>query len=199
MECKAVQAAVSRDYITGKLKIEYLIESGVSSADIEQMSDKVLRLKAVQWRNKRSLDANAYYWTLTAKLAEALKISKPCAHNLILRKYGQVVTFDGAGAYVRIPDTDAAEQAALEASTYHIRPTHQVISGKDGVDYRTYIMLKGSSDYDTREMTELIDGLVGDCKELGIETLPPAELARMMQAYEERIKNHEKASQCFNK
>ena len=38
-------------------------------------------------------------------------------------------------------------------------------------------------------MSELINGLVSECKEQGIETLPPDELARMMAEYEE---NHRK-------
>ena len=49
--------------------------------------------------------------------------------------------------------------------------------------YRTYIMLRGSSSYDTKEMARLIDGLVSECKEVGIETLPPDEVERMMAAY----------------
>lgn len=200
MECKAIQSAVSRDWVTGKVKIEYQIESSVSPADIERATGKILRLKAVQWKEKRSLDANAYYWVLLSRLAEVLHISKPRAHNLMLRKYGQPETFDGAGAYIRIPDTVKAEEEALEASTYHIRPTSQVVSGTDGVNYRTYVLIKGSSEYDTREMGELIDGLIGDCKELGIETLPPEEITRMLQTYESnRRKNDgEKAMEHSN-
>ena len=38
-------------------------------------------------------------------------------------------------------------------------------------------------------MSELINGLVSECKEQGIETLTPDELARMMKDYEE---NHKK-------
>lgn len=51
--------------------------------------------------------------------------------------------------------------------------------------YRTYVMLKGSSDYDTREMSELIDGLVSECKECGIETATPEELQRMLDLYDQ--------------
>ena len=50
------------------------------------------------------------------------------------------------------------------------------------------MMLKGSSEYDTKEMSHLIDGLVSECKEMGIETLPPEELERMMAAYDRKIK-----------
>ena len=102
----------------------------------------------------------------------------------MLRRYGQNLTIDGHGAYIRIPDTEKAVEMALEASEYHIRPTSQVVTGKDGVNYRTYIMLMGSRQYDTAEMSHLIDGLVDECKALGIETIPPDELARMMADYE---------------
>ena len=78
----------------------------------------------------------------------------------------------------------------LEAETYHIKPTSQVQKGADGTLFRTYKMLRGSSTYDTKEMSYLIDGLVGECRELGIETLPPRELERMMAVYEQ---NHNKS------
>ena len=47
----------------------------------------------------------------------------------------------------------------------------------------TYLLLKGSSEYDSQEMSQFIDGIILDCKDLGIETLPPEELARMMAAW----------------
>ena len=46
-------------------------------------------------------------------------------------------------------------------------------------------MLRGSSTYDTKEMSELIDGLVSECREQGIETLPSEEFDRMMAAYDQ--------------
>ena len=46
------------------------------------------------------------------------------------------------------------------------------------------MMLRGSHDYDTREMSVLIDGLVSECKEVDIETIPPDELRRLMERYE---------------
>lgn len=78
------------------------------------------------------------------------------------------------------------EKRTLEADTYHIRPTAQIKPGKDGVNYRAYIMRRGSSTYDKKEMSMLIDGLVSDCMEMGIETLPSGELERMMSVYEQK-------------
>ena len=184
MDGKGTLKSVSKDWLSGKFHLTFEVENNVSQ-QITAIQGKELRITAKQWREKRSLDANAYYWVLIAKLAESMHISKPRAHNLMLRRYGQNLTIDGHGAYIRIPDTEKAEEMALEASEWHIRPTSEVIRGNDGVNYRTYVMLMGSSGYDTAEMSHLIDGLVDECKALGIETLPPDELARMMAAYEE--------------
>lgn len=49
-------------------------------------------------------------------------------------------------------------------------------------------MLRGSSTYDTDEMSKLINGLVSECQEMGIETLPPQELERMMDIYDQHYK-----------
>lgn len=138
-------------------------------------------------REKRSLDANSYYWLLCSRLAEAMYVSKPYMHNRLLRRYGQIEIIGGQAVYIVIPDTDEAKMEVDEAELYHLRPTSQVKTGKDGKMYRTYMMLKGSSAYDTREMALLIDGLVSECREAGIETLPPEELERMMTAYGKKI------------
>lgn len=138
-------------------------------------------------RGKRSRDANAYYWKLVSEAADMLHVSKPYMHNQLLRRYGQIAIIDGQAVYAVIPDTDEAQRAVDEAQTYHLKPTSQVKPGKGGIMYRTYMMLKGSSEYDTKEMSHLIDGLVSECKEMGIETIPPEELESMMAAYGKKI------------
>lgn len=188
MESKGTLIDVSRDWKTGKMRLTFEFDSDVSAA-IDKIKDKLLRITVKLWRDKRSLNANSYYWVLLSRLAEAVGISKPRAHNLMLRKYGQNLVIDSQIAFLVIPDTEEAEETALEAESFHIRPTSQVKQGKDGKMYRTYTVLAGSSTYDTKEMSELINGLVSECKEQGIETLTPDELARMMKDYEE---NHKK-------
>ena len=188
MESKGTLIDVSRDWKTGKMRLTFEFDSDVSAA-IDKIKDKLLRITVKLWRDKRSLDANSYYWVLLSRLAEAVGISKPRAHNLMLRKDGQNLVIDSQIAFLVIPDTEEAEETALEAESFHIRPTSQVKQGKDGKMYRTYTVLAGSSTYDTKEMSELINGLVSECKEQGIETLTPDELARMMKDYEE---NHKK-------
>lgn len=50
---------------------------------------------------------------------------------------------------------------------------------------RTYIFMRGSHDYDTKEMTILLDGMIQEAQSVGIETLTPDQLAEM-RAYEQR-------------
>ncbi|MFR6330980.1 MAG: hypothetical protein ACLUOI_20720 [Eisenbergiella sp.] len=131
-------------------------------------------------------DANAYYWQLPSRLAESAGISKNRAHNPCcgVRQMRQSM----AMIYVVVPDDDSGEEKALEAETYHIKPTSEVKQARDGAAFRTYIMLRGSSTYDTREMSELINGLVSECREMGIETMTPDQLAEMMALYEQHRK-----------
>lgn len=163
---------------------EITLEVDGDAEDIERLKDKKLAVELKQYREKRSLDANAYYWVLVGKLADVLGQSSAWVHNHMLRKYGQIMVIDDQGVYTVLPDTDEAQKAIDEAETYHLKPTSQVKPGKGGKMYRTYMMLRGSSDYDTKEMSQLIDGLVSECKEAGIETLSPKEIERMMESYE---------------
>lgn len=183
MEGKGILVGAAKNYRTGKMDVTFEMDSDITG-ELDAILEKPLRITAKLWREHRSLNANAYYFALLAKLAEAMHISKTRAHNLMLRRYGQDFILDGCLAYIVVPDTDEAEETALESETFHIKPTSEVRPGKDGRNYRTYKLLRGSHEYDTKEMSELIDGLVSEAKELGIETLPPQELEEMMRAYE---------------
>lgn len=149
------------------------IVSFLMTADREKLFD--LR----EHRERRSLTQNSYYWKLLSLTADKLKMSKPELHNRMLRKYGQRQYIGGLLVRIPIPDTDEAEEAALAAETFHITPTSDVKTGKDGRQYRTYLMLRGSSDYDTREMSVLLDGMINEAQQQDIETLTPMELERM--------------------
>lgn len=192
MESKGTLRDVSRNWKSGRMRLTFEMESDVAPF-IDKIKGKPLRISVKQWRNKRSLDANAYYWVLLSKLAEAVNISKTRAHNIMLRKYGQVLLIDSRMSFQAIPDTQEAEETALETERFHIRPTSQVKLGKDGTAYRTYIVLLGSSYYNTKEMAHLIDGLVSECKEVGIETATPEELSRMLELYEANRKRRGEA------
>lgn len=175
--------------LSGSLTITLEIQQmGADEATAFLNMDK-LDVEIKKHSKKRSKEANRYYWELSSRLAEALHVSKPYIHNYLLRKYGQLEIISGQAIYAVLPDTDEAMKKADEDQMVHLRPTSEVKIGKDGTMFRTYMMIKGSHEYNTKEMSELIDGLISECKEMGIETIPLAELERMMKDYE---KHHAK-------
>mgnify|MGYP002516127402 CR=1 FL=1 len=185
MEFTGKIAGINVDWQTGRYAVTFTCnEPAAVKQNYDKLKDiEILDIKAVKHRKKRSLNANRYYWELITKLAEKVHISNNCCHNLMLRKYGQIYQFGEDCSWVYIPDTTDAENAALESETFHVKPTSQVARFEDGSMRRGYILLKGSSEYDTKEMSRLIDGLVSECKEQGIETLSPEELEQMMKAW----------------
>ena len=157
---------------------------------LAQSEDKYFEVK--EHHTRRTLTQNAYYWQLLSQVADALKMSKTELHNRMIRDFGQRDLFNGSVLITYLPDTPEAEGKALAAETYHVKPTSQVRVDKHGVPRRTYVIMRGSSDYNTKEMSVLVDGLVQEAKNLGIETLTPAELAEI-RAYEQAKENRAKA------
>lgn len=178
MECKAIIKDITPT-LDGAVLILHI--SDPTGAD--ELMGKELRLALKQWHRKRSLNANNYFYVLVGKLADRLNVSKSFVHNLMLRKYGQIQTIDERPVYVVIPETLETQAKVDEDDYTHLLPTDEVKIGKDGKAYRTYLMLKGSHELNSKEMGILIDGLVADCKDVGIETMTPAEIEQLKEKW----------------
>lgn len=149
--------------------------------ELSQMEKLDVEIK--KHREKRSLDANAYYWVLVGKIGKATGDSKNHVHNIMLDRYGELDQMpDGS----LIPFCIRDDIDYLEFPYPHLKPTQKTLS-KGGRMYRWFYQIKGSSEYDTAEMSRLIDGVISECQGMGIETIPPAELERMMAAYGKKI------------
>lgn len=168
--------------LEGKMTITFET-SGIEANEISKLSqsDK-LDVEIKKHREKRSLDANAYYWLLVGKIRKATGDSNNRIHNMMLDRYGELERMpDGT----LIPFCIRDDIDHLEFPYPHLKPTQKTLSKGDKL-YRWYYQIKGSSEYNTAEMSHLIDGIVSECKEMGIETLPPEELERMMAAYDKK-------------
>lgn len=130
-----------------------------------------LRIKAVQYREKRSLDANAYLWVLLQKLAEVMRSDKWSIYLQMLKRYGQftyIVVKPNAVDGVKKQWRECEEIGEID------------VNGTKAVQMLCYY---GSSTYDTKEMSVLIDGVVSECQELGIKTISPEELRQMKERW----------------
>lgn len=185
MQLRGVLYGVLKD-VEGNTIITFKV--GKEMPDMSLLEGNDLDIKIVQHREKRTMTQNAYYWVLLAKLAAKLRISTARLHNMKLREVAPPFVIDGKIAMQPIPDTDKAANELLEATTYHLKPTSGIIVGNDDAIYRWYVVLRGSSTFDTQEMTVLLDSLIEDCKSYGIETMTPDELEKMRQWEKEREK-----------
>lgn len=184
MKTKGRFTGMSRDLDGGLIVSFRVFEEKKVLRHLNEMKDEgTIQITAEPVKKTRSLSANAYYWALAGRLAAKLGISTSRMHNLLLRRYGATETIDGEELICFIPDTEKAEEAALEADTYHIKPTSATKLFKDGALRRMYKILKGSHEYDTKEMSVLINGVVDECNHVGIPTATPEEVREMMERY----------------
>lgn len=142
----------------------------------DKTKDKELNIEIKQFREGRSLNANAYFHVLCDKIAKALKISAIEAKNMMLCSYGQL---DEDVKHIILDD----EIEWKKVESLHLRPTTHTKVLDNGKLYRVYHVIRGSHTYDTLEMSRLIDGTVEDAKVLGIETMTPAEIERMVNVW----------------
>lgn len=145
----------------------------IDISDLKAVIDKgkELSVEIKQYRQKRSLDANAYFWVLLSKMADALGTTKDELYLIMLERYGVFTHV--------VVKPNVVERVKQEWRT--VRELGEVtINGKTGIQLQCYF---GSSTYDTKEMSVLIDGVVSECKEMGIETMTPEELTLLKQEW----------------
>lgn len=141
---------------------------------INKYKDKPLQVKIEPIRQKRSLDANGYMWVLCDKIADAIKSTRT-------EVYKQAIREVGVWQDVAIQRKDLAGWISAWESMgigYQVEVHDSKI--KDCNRVRMYL---GSSKYDTKQMSRLIDYIVDEAKELDIETLTPDEIAQMKQQW----------------
>lgn len=100
----------------------------------------------------------------------------------MIGRYGQQEFLDDGQQVVlksNIPVSKMLEQEFL-----HCIPCGA--KNENGTDVVFYKVFRGSHTYDSKEMSILIEGTVTEAKELGIETLSPAELERMTRMWGEK-------------
>jgi hypothetical protein len=184
MEFKGKISSAFRDIVTGKWNLTFSTDQNVAEA-AQIFSGKDIDVKLKQHKEKRSLDANAYYWCLLTKLARIHGWSNAEAHNRMLRDYGQYERVEGQLIAIPLPDTDQTEREVLNKMEYHLALSPKVTIMK-GETKRVYLLLRGSSTYNTEEMARLISGLIEECRYSGIpdsEIMTPFEKQKLYEQY----------------
>lgn len=135
-----------------------------------------LSIEIKRYRKHRSLDANSYAWVLIDKIAEKLGIDKTDVYKQAIRSIG------GVSTAVCVQDKALHILCERWESKGLGWQTETIISKIP--DCTNVILYYGSSTYDTKQMSQLIDHLVRDAQDLGIETMPPKELEAMIERFD---------------
>ena len=179
MESKGKLVGAMTNFQTHKKQLTFEVDY-VSDDEINRLGQcEILDIKVVRHTEKKSLSANAYFHVLLSKMAEALTISKAEMKNRLITSYGQIEVIDGENIFIK---ANIEPEKMAQREDLHCKPCRY---DENGTVYRVY---RGSHTYNSNEMSKLIDGTVAEAKELGIETLPPVELAKMVKEWEGKEK-----------
>ena len=138
----------------------------------DRLKDCDVELTVEKYSEDRSLKANAYLWLLIGKIANALRESKEDIYLDMLKAYGQ-------GGVASVQEKDEAR--FCKSYKYHEYIGESTNKGKLFKHYHFWV---GSSEYTRSEFAILLDGVVMEAKNLGIETRPEAEIKSMLEELE---------------
>ena len=135
---------------------------------------------------RRSLSANNYFYALCTKIAEKLRISLNEVHNQMLSRYGYPEYIDDKIVYFILPDK--VDVNKLEG--VHLKATSKTQVLDNGDLNRVYIVMRGSHTLNSVEMARLIDGVISEAKELGIDTITVTERDKMIEQWGKAYEKH---------
>lgn len=138
-------------------KDKLLIE--VSNLD----NNKVYDVSITEKSDKRTKTMNSYYWVLITQLADVLRTSKDELHEQMIKRYSQ-------RDYVSLLEE-------VNPGNYFKYYEQTGTFKHNGHNFKSYLIYERSSDMNKREFSILLDGLMSECRECGISTMTPDEVA----------------------
>lgn len=171
VKCKLVN--ITKSFNSNKPILAFEIQDNITCfSELENCLELDLEVK--KHKEKRSLDANAYAWVLIGKLQEVLKVDKLIIYRDVIKNIG---------SYEVLPVKNDAVDKFISAwgkngLGWICETTKSKLEG-----YTNVLAYYGSSAYDTNEMSRLIEALVFECKQLGIETKTKEEIESMMKEW----------------
>ena len=138
---------------------------------LAEMEGKELDATIKIHRESRSKDANAMMWACIGQIANALNTDKWEIYLKMLKRYGQFTHI-------------CVKPIAVDAIKRQWRECEIVgeveINGKKAVQMLCYY---GSSTYDSKEFSVLLDGIVGEMKEMGLQIPPNEEMQAALERW----------------
>ena len=175
MEFTGKVNGISRDWQTGQFQITFTVNESSAMNEVNDIkSCEKLSVKAVKHRERRSLDANALLWLCLGRIAEALQSDKWDVYLRMLKRYGKYT-------YICVKPNVVDAVKAQWRECEEIGKVN--INGKEAVQMLCYF---GSSTYNTKEFSTLLEGVISEMYEMGIETPTSEDMRRSLEQWEKQ-------------
>lgn len=159
----------------------WVVELDVHHAEEDPLNrlsqEDVLEISLERPRRRRSLNANALLWKCIGDIAMDRRADKWDIYLMMLKRYGQ---------YTYI----LCKPKALEMLKRQWRECEEIgeinVNGETAIQCLCYY---GSSTYDSKEFSVLLDGVISEMKELGLPTPMPQEVRTCLDEWERTMES----------
>ena len=140
--------------------------------------DKTKRYEVKEVKKKRSTNANNYFWKLLQELCEVQNLDTIQEYKIRVKELGIFRRFRIEPKDVKTFETMWQDKGI--AWFCEIADTEYLGS----VEFKIINAYYGSSSYNSKQMSRLIDNLVQDCQAVGIETKSKAEIDSLLRSWD---------------
>ena len=174
MEFTFTKGKITREF-NGDYEINLVIskqqQNNIEALNELLSNDKIKEVKIGNKRKKRSLDANAALWKMLSMMADKLHTTKDELYLEMLDRYG-VFTFI-------VVKPNVVDRVKEEWKT--VRELGEVtINGKTGIQLQCFF---GSSTYDSKEFSVLLEGVIEEAAGLGISFISKQDQLLMIEEW----------------
>lgn len=170
---------VSLDYLTNKPKITFQLKNQYDILNDEfnkLCNQEEIDIEICEHKEHRSNDANAYCWVLCQKIAEVVNSTKINVYRKAISEVGQ---------FEILPLKNEAVNTFINA--WQKKGIGWICQGIGESKFRGFtnvVAYYGSSIYDKKSMSKLINWLVEEARGLGIRTLEDIEIDRLIEEWD---------------
>ncbi len=180
MEFTGKLVGITKDWQTGQFQITFTVNehSAISAVNNLQSCEKLV-VKANKYTEKKEYDirsdrANRLLWACLSDIAKSMNppADKWDIYLLMLKRYGKFT-------YICVKPNVVD---AVKAQWRECEVIGEVnINGQKAVQMLCYF---GSSTYDTKEFSRLLEGVISEMQEMGLETPASAEMQRVLEQWD---------------
>lgn len=168
---------ISKDWMSNQYQITFTVNEPSAIAEIYAIKDcEKLSIEAKQYRESRSNNANRLLWDCLGKIAETLHADKWEVYLQMLKRYGKYTYL-------------MAKPNAVEDMKARWRECEEIgeieVNGQKAVQLLCYF---GSSTYNTKEFSVLLDGVISEMLEMGIQVPASQDMKAALEQWEKMMK-----------